>query len=237
MGSKGYKALAGCSLDGTKAWIFLAAWVTWWWYVIAGVCLFGVLAANAGFSRVAEAAPCPGGWAQVFAVVAVEDQTGDSNWQDQLIALGLRNLVNEELFATGCYIPLETDAEVQSVIDDLVRKSWHGQVSNRGESSAGLRAPDCDTEVRICVKSFKQRRSRASLGPFSSGKVTVKVVVELDLRGSDGVVRVVEGVGKGVTRAKGALFQIREDRIYFDESTVGIAAHEAIRSAVQHLIQ
>jgi len=210
----------------------------WCRYLITSVSVLVVLLVLDArlWSRVG-ALPCPEGRQHVFVVLAVEDQTGNPKWQNQLIALGLRNLVNEELFATGCYIPLETDAEVQSVIDDLVRKSWKGKEPHYGENSTSLRTQDCDTEVRVCVKSFKQRRSRASFGLFSSCKVTVKVVVELVLQSADGKVKVVEGVGKGVTRAKGALFQIRKDQIYFDETTVGIAAHEAVRLAVQHLMQ
>lgn len=187
--------------------------------------------------RVAPSDSCPFDRPQVFVVLAIENQTNEPDWQNHLIAIGLRNLIQEELFATGCYVPADIDSEVQLLIDELVRKSWQGQEISSDAVSRGPHGPVYETEVKATVKSFSRASSRIWVGPFSSGKVTVKVVVELLVRGSDGITKKVEGMGEGITQARGVLFQIRENKVFFDESTVGMAAQQAIRSAVEHLLE
>lgn len=170
-----------------------------------------------------------------FIVLSIENKTSDPEWQNHLIALGLRNLIHEELLATGCYVPAETDREAQTMIDEWVIKSWGGQSTSSDTGLIGARGAVFDTTVKVVIKSFSRERSRLRLGPFSSGTATIKVALELLLLRSDGVTKKAEGVGKGVTKAQGLIFQIRDNKVYFDESTVGIAVHEAIKDAVNRL--
>ena len=185
----------------------------------------------------AQSAPLTCEKKQPFVVTSIENKTSESEWKNHLIALGLRNLIHEELMATGCYQPAETDPEVQSMIDELVVKSWGGQPAVSDTGLKGIRSAVSDTTVKAVIKSFSKERSRLMVGPFSSGSATIKVVIELSLQKSDGVLKKAEGMGRGVTKAQGLIFQIRENKVYFDESAVGIAVHEAIKTAVKRLME
>ncbi|WP_157067505.1 CsgG/HfaB family protein [Desulfosarcina cetonica] len=176
---------------------------------------------------------CPDGKRQVFIVSGIENQVNDATWENRLIAVGLINLVHEELFATGCYLPADTDPQTRRMIQDLVIASWAGTSATSPMERQGNEVPAYDTDVRLIVRSFKKERSRLMLGPFSRGKVTVSVTVELILRPKQGPVRSAVGTGEGVTRSKSLGFKIREDKVHFDESSVGIAVHEAIKAAVK----
>jgi hypothetical protein len=185
----------------------------------------------------AQSAPLTCDKKQTFVVISIENKTSESEWKNHLIALGLRNLIHEELLATGCYLPAETDLEVQSLIDEWVIKSWGGQPAASDAGLRGARGAVFDTTVKAVIKSFSREHSRLRVGPFSSGSATIKVVIELSLQKSDGVAKRAEGMGKGVTKAQGLIFQIRENKVYFDESAVGIAVHEAIKAAVKRLME
>jgi hypothetical protein len=181
---------------------------------------------------------CPGGKRRVFIVSTIENQIDDSVWENRLIAVGLINLIHEELFATGCYLPADTDDATRQIIQDLVIGSWTGeQPSPPPTDFQESAAKGSDVQVRLTVKSFGKSRSRLMLGPFSKGKVTLTVDVELVLRQKDGIVKRAEGSGEGVTRAKSVGFKIRDNKVHFDESSVGIAVHEAIKNAVGNLME
>ncbi len=180
---------------------------------------------------------CPGGQQRIFIVSAVKSRVEDSDWHNHLIALGLSNLAKEEMFATGCYLPAETDDETKTMIEELVIGSWKsGKSTSTGRLHERL-AVSYDTEVELIVKSFTKERSRIMFGPFSRGKATVKVVVQIAVKSPTEDVQMAEGTGKGVTRAKGTIFTIRSNRVHFDASSVGIAVHEAIREAVKSLME
>ncbi|BBO81871.1 hypothetical protein DSCO28_24370 [Desulfosarcina ovata subsp. sediminis] len=181
---------------------------------------------------------CPGGRRRSFIVSAIENEVDDAAWKNRLIAVGLINLIHEELFATGCYLPVDTDDETRQLIQDLVIDRWSGE---KRSTSPAMQppsvAPRADTQVRLVVKSFGKSRSKLMLGLFSKGKVTVTVGVELSVRQNDGTTISAEGSGKGVTRSKSVGFTIRDDKVHFDESSVGIAVHEAIKAAVGNLME
>ncbi len=177
---------------------------------------------------------CPGGQQRVFIVSAVKNRVEDPDWHNHLIALGLSDLAKEELFATGCYVPAETDDGTKKMIEELVIGSWTSEKSPSADGLHDRTAVSYDTEVELTVKSFSKKRSRVMLGPFSRGKATVKVVVQIAVK-SPTDVQTAEGTGKGDTHAKGTIFTIRSDRVHFDDSSVGKAVHEAVREAANSL--
>jgi TolB-like protein len=186
----------------------------------------------------AEHRDCPGGKRWVFIVSDIENRVEDDAWEDRLIAVGLVDLIHEAMFATGCYLPADTNEEARQMIEDLVVSRWTGKAPSAPlpALSEGA-ARGYDAQVQLAIKSFDKSRSRFMLGPFSKGKVTVTVVVELTVKHEDGIVLRAEGSGEGVTRSKSVGFQIRDDKVHFDESSVGIAVHEAIKKAVGNLME
>lgn len=203
------------------------------WVFIILLTIIGFGAANP-FTAVAGSVPC--GKPHVFIVLSVENKTSDPEWQNHLIALGLKYLVHDELFSTGCYIPAETDSEVQSTMDELVTKSWGGSSVQTDSALSGARKPEYDTTVKVVVKSFSREQSRLRVGLFSSGSAKIKVSLDIILQHADGTIKSAEGTGTGVTTARGVLFQLREKKVFFDESTVGIAVRDAVKMAVKHLM-
>lgn len=168
-----------------------------------------------------------------FVVTSIKNKTGDKKWSNQLIALGIRNLINEELMKTGCLIPVETDPEISMEIDKTIKNGWMLSGEKNKEDMHPI--PPHKAEVHAVVKKMSKSRMNFFLGPFSSGKSTVTVVVELTLHLENGFETTAEGKGEGKTKTSGFIFQIRKDKIYFDESSIGRATHKAVKEAVKAL--
>ena len=171
-------------------------------------------------------------------VSGVEDKTDNDEWNNLLIAYGIRSLIEEELFQTGLFVPIETNPEIQGQIDKLIQYSWRpsGDVQD-GKMVAVAKTIGSDVIVSGVVKNFKKKRSGSFMGPFSSSKVTISFIVELSLNEKGKIVCSGSGKGKGVTKSSAVLFQIRKDKVNFDKTTVGRAAHKAIRDAVQEMVK
>ncbi len=173
-----------------------------------------------------------------FIVTQVTDQTNNDGWKNHLIAYGIRNIVNSELYDTGRYLPIEDHPEITNQIDQLIAADW-------GKSSAALIADEvsksvADCLVHVTVRDFKVKRAR-SIGLFSAAKTTIRISVDIELISTDGTddtdgtVHKVSGTGKGITRSLGILFQIREDKVHFNETSVGQATQKAIHDAIAKL--
>jgi hypothetical protein len=189
----------------------------------------GVLFVDVGASDAVKVENAP----VTFVVTSIKNETDDRKWSNQLIAIGIRNLINEELLDTGCLVPLETDPEITEKIDNSIKNGW--MLSGKKEGALLPPVPKHGAEVEAVIRKMSKSRVNFFLGPFSSGKTTITVVVGLTIRLADGTEIKSEGSGEGKTKTSGFLFQIRKDKIYFDESSVGRATHKAVREAVKAL--
>jgi len=170
-----------------------------------------------------------------FVVTSVIDHTNNESWENQLIAYGIRNIVNSELYDTGKYIPVEDHPEITDQIDKLIATNWQGDLLANGVDDATQLAGDvADCTVQVTVHDFKVKRRR-SIGLFAAAKTTIKISVDVELKNIDGSSIKVTGTGKGVTKSLGILFQIREDKVHFNETTVGQATQKAIHDAINKL--
>ncbi len=168
-------------------------------------------------------------------VTKIIDNTNNDGWKDQLIAYGIRNIVNNELYDTGKYIPVEDDPEMMQQIDKLIASNWQAAVNTDGAVDVEQQVKQiADCLVTVTVRDFKVKRRR-SIGLFSAAKTTIKITVDVELKHNDGTLLKVTGSGKGVTKSMGILFQIREDKVHFNETTVGQATQEAIHNAIKKL--
>ena len=170
-----------------------------------------------------------------FIVTQVIDHTANDGWKNHLIAYGIRNLVNNELYDTGKYIPVEDRPEITAQIDNLIAANWGNHADSQVASQAAEMVETvADCQVIVTVRDFKVKRRR-SIGLFAAAKTTIKISVDIELHCNSGVVQKVSGSGDGVTKSMGILFQIREDKVHFNETTVGQATQKAIHHAINKL--
>ncbi|MDY0191698.1 MAG: hypothetical protein RBR22_13310 [Desulfuromonas sp.] len=167
-----------------------------------------------------------------FIVTKVIDHTDNDGWKNHLIAYGIRNIVNSELYATGRYLPIEDHPEITQQIDQLIIADW-GKTTVAGNADA-LTKSVADAVVHVTVRDFKVKRAR-SIGLFAAAKTTINISVDIEIINNNGTLYKVSGTGKGVTKSLGVLFQIREDKVHFNETTVGQATQKAIHDAIGKL--
>ncbi len=173
-------------------------------------------------------------------VTGVQNQSGAVEWDDQLVALGVNNLIAEAFFQTGEYIPVETNPEVINRIKDFHSNSqqYHMEVNQRSSCPAQEKTHRMESDAIAygIVQRFDKQRKRAMAGPFSFSKVTASLEIEIFIKESGKQIRSAIGKGEGVTLSKGLLVQIRKGAIRFDETSIGIAARDAIHQAVIKLM-
>ena len=171
-------------------------------------------------------------------VSGIKNETNNKDWGNLLIAHGIVNLVEEELFATGLFIPLENNSEIQDQIRQLIEYAWHPPEGHEADPVQSINTSiKSDVVVSGIVKNFKKRRSRTFAGPFSKAKVTISFVVELFLNQNGELVCSGQGKGYGKTSSKAVFFQVREDKIQFDKTSVGMAARKAVGDAVKEMVK
>jgi hypothetical protein len=169
-----------------------------------------------------------------LAVVGVSNATEEPEFGKLLIAQGIAHLVAQELYDTGRYVPVEDNAEISGRIDELVaRAALSSEAATESVDRAEL---GCDAVATARIVSFDKSRFRGFAGPFSSGKVDVGITVEVSVREGENPPLKGQGSGSGTTKARGVLFQIREDQVHFDQTSVGQATQEAVAQAVAGLM-
>ncbi|MCK9172515.1 MAG: hypothetical protein M0O99_03410 [Desulfuromonas thiophila] len=166
-----------------------------------------------------------------FIVVQVQNRTGQPGWENHLIAYGIRNIVNDEFYRSGRYVPIEDDPEMLRQIDRFIAATWQNDNVPEDIQEPAVAS---DTQVRVFIDRFKTSRTR-SIGLLAAAKTTLQVGVRIELSEVGQPLRVFEGSGKGVTKSLGVLFEIRQDRVHFNETTVGQATQKAIEDALANL--
>ncbi|MBN2644717.1 MAG: hypothetical protein JXR59_04510 [Desulfuromonadaceae bacterium] len=173
-------------------------------------------------------------WAKAkktFVVNEVANLTEQPGWENHLIALGIRNIVNDELYARGNYIPLEEKPEIMDQIDKLIASRW---TNSSTFPKPATELFSCDLTISVRVTDFSRRRTR-SIGLFAAAKTTVSVTVEIEIRDKEQPPIILSGTGEGITKSLGILFQIRSDKVHFNETTVGQATQKAVKNALSKL--
>jgi hypothetical protein len=172
-------------------------------------------------------------------VAEIVDNTGKKEWRNQLIALGIAGLLANELYESGRYAPVETDADALAMIREHLKDRWmHSQQEDLPEMPLSeeelYKRADCDAIAKAVVKKFSTRRI-SSIGLFSASRTTVEVEVEITVKEKEGQSLSASGKGTAETKSVGVLFQIRNDKVFFDETTVGQATRKAVHDAVAKL--
>ena len=172
-------------------------------------------AASAVFlAAAAAAAPVP------LKVAPTENRSGDKRFDDLLVIQGITNLVAQELYDTGLFVPIEEKAEIGARIRELGGK--------RTGKEALAEAVAAVTKVRVS-------RLRGVLGLFGGARTTVRTTVEVGVRIRGRPEIRATGTAKAVTKAAGAFFEVRNDKIAFDATSTGRMVQEAVHRAVQEI--
>lgn len=172
-----------------------------------------------------------------LAVVGVANKTGEGEFSNLLIAQGIAQLAAQELYDVGGYLPVEDNPEITGRINELLALSAqtttgeadHEQALNSGK---GL---GCEAVATVKIVKFSKSRSKGGIGPFSSAKVEIAVEVEVSLKDGDQPIVRAQGRGTGVTKSQSFLFQVRKDKVNFDQTSAGQATLEAVKEAVAKL--
>lgn len=180
--------------------------------------------------------PASAGELHRLAVVGVANRTGEGEFSNLLIAQGIAQLVAQELYDTGSFVPVEDNPEITGRINELLAlsaRSGSGETDDPALNSAGDLG--CEAVATVKIVKFSKSRSKGGIGPFSSARVEVAVEVEISLKDGDKPVVTVHGRGTGVTKSQAVLFQVRKNKINFDQTSAGQATLEAVREAVAKL--
>lgn len=171
-----------------------------------------------------------------LAVVGVKNETREKEFSNLLIAQGVSQLVAQALFDSGHYVPVEDNPEITGRINDLMALAATARHDTFDYSTFDRHSLGCDAMATATIKKFSKSRVRSFLGPFSSAEVNIEIVVEVSLRIGDKPLMAAAGSGHGVTKSKGFLFQVREDKVHFDQTSVGQATQTAVEQAVSLLL-
>lgn len=158
-------------------------------------------------------------------VKAVTNHSREKQFSKLLIADGIRDLVGQALFDSGCFVPLETEGEAVKNLQSFSQKKY----GDPGEKTPWI--------VNVTIDKVKKSRSSANLLVFSTARTKVIVEVVLEIKGEAGIFRKAIGKGEAKMRSRGVLFQIRNDKIYFDETGIGRAVRDAVNSAVEKMVK
>ncbi len=174
---------------------------------------------------------------KTLSVIGVRNDIKKKGWNDQLIGYGLSHLLLQKLHDTGLYVPVEDNPEILDAVDKMVQTQWDGNGKFYSAKDADKIATDlnCDAVAYARAVKFSTRRRRGLAGPFSSAKTTVIVDIEVYLKEKDKKLKKAKGRGRAATKSVGVFFHVRKDKIYFDETTVGKAATQALEEAIKKL--
>ena len=172
-----------------------------------------------------------------LAVVGVANKTGEGEFSNLLIAQGIAQLVAQELYDVGGYLPVEDNPEITGRINELLTLSAQvgsGEAENDLALNSG-KGLGCEALATVKIIKFSKSRSKGGIGPFSSAKVEIAVEVEVSLKDGDKPVVSAQGRGTGVTKSQSFLFEVRKDKVNFDQTSAGQATLEAVKKAVAKL--
>ena len=172
-----------------------------------------------------------------LAVVGVSNRSGEGEFSQLLIAQGIAQLVAQELYDTGEFVPVEDNPEITGRIHDLLALSAAagGGEAQEAKGLGSCRELGCDAVATVKIVKFSKTRSKGGFGPFSAAKVEISVEVEVTLKVRDQPPVSARGEGTGVTHSQSFLFQVRKDKVNFDKTTAGQATMEAVKAAVAKL--
>jgi hypothetical protein len=192
----------------------------------------------AGFPARAEEPPATPAAPMTLTVIGVKNEIKDPQWENQLIGTGISKLVLQALYETGKFKPIEDNPEILAQVDRMVKLQWSGDTPIYKDEDAEKIAKDLKTDAVAWARtiSFSVRRFRGGFAALMSGaKTTVTVDIEVFVKEKGRPLVSARSRGTASTNSSGIFFQVRQDKVYFDQTTVGKATQSAVYKAVKEL--
>ncbi len=161
-------------------------------------------------------------------VTPVKNETKEKDFNKLLVMDGIRNLVAQAFYETGKFTPIESVREARSNIKGFTG----GNLTDANNTSEIIP----HTTVKPIIKKLTKSRTRTMLWGFSRAVSKIQIEINLEINDIDGTNTTVYGKGSAKMKSYGVLFQIRDDKISFDETGVGKALKQAVYDAVERYI-
>ena len=168
-----------------------------------------------------------------LAIVSVSNETDEPEFNNLLIAQGIASLVAQEFYDTGRFVPVEDNPEITRRIAELMTLSSSGKPAM--DYAAVRKQLGCEAVAYARVKRFSKSRIRSFMGPVSGSNVNIEMDVEVTLQEGQRTALTSIGSSTATTKARGILFEVRNDKIHFDKTSVGLATQDAVRQAVKKM--
>ena len=196
--------------------------------------LCAVLIASMLMSQSALANPSEKRIAVIGVKNSIKNDSYKSQWDRKLIAFGLCDLLAQEFYDTGLFKPVENNPEIIREIDRLIGRIWVEKNVDYEPDEVDRIAEQlhCDAVAYGEIFKFEVSESRAFIGIFSRRRSKVTIGIRAYLKENGKPAESLTGEGEAYTKSVGTLFRIREGKIYFDETAVGMAAKQAVEKAM-----
>ena len=173
-------------------------------------------------------------------VIGVVNGLSDERWKDYRIGFGVRILIAQVLFNTGKFNTLEDKSEIREKIRELSRGIWESPKKKYKFSK------DRETVESMGVNYiaygrifyFGKPQTDVSVGIMHKRVVETVIKIEVTIENIHTGKKISsKGMGKAKTKASSVLFSLREDRVLFDETSIGIATKNAVEDAIEKLMK
>lgn len=171
-----------------------------------------------------------------LAVVAVTNETDENVFSDLLIVQGMASLLTQDFYDSGLFVPVEENPEIKSRIKSMLAV-YSSTVPDLNMIVSQVQDMGCEALASAAITEMNKSRISGFAGIFSGARTTITIKIRVQIRMPNGQIYSGTGEGQGVTKAVGAFFQIRNDKIAFDKTTVGRAVKEAIGQAVDKVVE
>lgn len=173
-----------------------------------------------------------------LAVLGAQNDVKDESWRDERVGLGLRLLLAQELSNTQHFKLIEEKPEIKEKLAVLAAGIWSGLYGENPLDNKELLVPENDVVAMAKVIRYGKPRTKASFGMVHMNTRSVEIEIEVTLKNMISN-QSISARGKGSAKqvAKSILFEFRENNVELDKTTVGNATKEALKQAVQNLMQ
>jgi len=174
-----------------------------------------------------------------IAIIGVTNELENEAWRDARIGFGLKTMLSQYLMDTDKFNLLEEKSEIRDRLESTTEYLWQtGTKDSVAKPSTMAIDLGADVVAYARVIHFGVPETKISIGPVHRRRQTTEIKIAVTLadyaRGKTFV-----GIGKGQSRrkAKSAIFEFRNNVVFFDETSVGKATRKAMEKAVDEALE
>ncbi len=172
-------------------------------------------------------------------IAGVHSEVRKPEYRDKLIGFGIDAYIAEELSKAKLFRFLEEETTIVERIQAIQEKVWLLREQFRKADLVRLsKEVECDIIAYGRIIKMKERKERAFAGPVNILKKIGEVRIEVCLYFREtGEVLSATGRGKSSKGLWGFVTQGRAEALDFDDYMIGQASREAVREAVEKLVE